>query len=382
MMKTRAAGWTIVVAVGLSCGAPVMAVNWYSNTWDYRQQIVIDTNMIGSSGGLTNFPMLVTEANVDTGLWAHAQAGGTDILFTAENALTRLSHEIELYDAGSSQLCVWVRIPELSATTGTVLYMYYGNENAADQQDGTNVWARFVGVWHLSETNGTTAYDSSASGYHGTVSGGVTQDVQGAIDGADHFEKDQNGRVGCGQVDALDYETNSFSWAFWAKHEETNGLDTHPCGKGYMDKHPAHRGFAVQYMGAGPWVRAHLGDEGTIQKYYMNVPWAFTSDWHHVAVTVNREGSRVKGYMNGVEEMSVGISAAITNVASTTEFRIGNDSTGRDWQGKVDEVRILNGALSHGWITAEYNNQSAPGSFYSVGVETSKPKPGIMFLLK
>ena len=35
--------------------------------------------------------------------------------------------------------------------------------------------------------------------------------------------------------------------------------------------------------------------------------------------------------------------------------------------GELDEVRISRIARSDGWIETEYNNQSVPGSFYSVG---------------
>jgi len=85
-------------------------------------------------------------------------------------------------------------------------------------------------------------------------------------------------------------------------------------------------------------------------------------------VTVDRPGARIKGYVNSTQEMSSAISG-ITNITSTKEFKIGDDGNGYDWQGKVDEVRILNGVLGQDWITTEYNNQEQPATFYSVGSE-------------
>lgn len=35
--------------------------------------------------------------------------------------------------------------------------------------------------------------------------------------------------------------------------------------------------------------------------------------------------------------------------------------------GSLDEIRLSNVARSASWITAEYNNQSSPSTFYSVG---------------
>jgi hypothetical protein len=40
-------------------------------------------------------------------------------------------------------------------------------------------------------------------------------------------------------------------------------------------------------------------------------------------------------------------------------------------QGAEDEIHISNTVRSANWIAAEYNNQSNPGAFYSVGTETT-----------
>jgi hypothetical protein len=40
--------------------------------------------------------------------------------------------------------------------------------------------------------------------------------------------------------------------------------------------------------------------------------------------------------------------------------------------GAIDEVRISNITRNAGWISTEYNNQSNPASFYSVGSEVQR----------
>jgi trimeric autotransporter adhesin len=48
----------------------------------------------------------------------------------------------------------------------------------------------------------------------------------------------------------------------------------------------------------------------------------------------------------------------------------GTDGGGGDYlNGILDEVRISKIARSAGWITTEYRNQNAPGTFYTVGAE-------------
>ena len=53
---------------------------------------------------------------------------GDDILFMDNIDLAKqLKHEIEFYDNISGRLISWVKIPVLSDTTDTTIYMYYGN---------------------------------------------------------------------------------------------------------------------------------------------------------------------------------------------------------------------------------------------------------------
>ena len=57
-----------------------------------------------------------------------------------------------------------MNVPTLSPASDTVLYVYYGNPAAANQQNPAGVWdANYEAVWHLS--NGTTlsGNDSTAT---------------------------------------------------------------------------------------------------------------------------------------------------------------------------------------------------------------------------
>jgi len=90
-------------------------------------------------------------------LWLHAQGDGEDIAFTGADGSNQLSHEIESYNTNTTEMAIWVRIPELSGAEDTVLYLYYGNPAASSQEDTGAVWiADYAGVWHLSETNAGT----------------------------------------------------------------------------------------------------------------------------------------------------------------------------------------------------------------------------------
>jgi hypothetical protein len=81
------------------------------------------------------------------------------------------------------------------------------------------------------------------------------------------------------------------------------------------------------------------------------------------------------GYVNAAQDGT----AAANGPANTAAIAI---NIGRDpnaaagyWNGVIDEARIASVARSADWITTEYNNQSAPGTFETLGTEVSTARP-------
>ncbi|HTY53071.1 MAG TPA: DUF2341 domain-containing protein [Methanomicrobiales archaeon] len=125
--------------------APVATQQWSDCGWNYRKAITIDHTKVVADQA--DFPVLVNLAS-DASLAAHAQPSGNDILFTLSDEKTKVPHKIESYSSTSGALVAWVRVPVLSSTTDTVLYMYYGDPSAAVQQDTSGDWSyRFRGTW-------------------------------------------------------------------------------------------------------------------------------------------------------------------------------------------------------------------------------------------
>jgi hypothetical protein len=85
-------------------------------------------------------------------------------MFMELDGVTKLDHEIERYNSSSGELIAWVKIPLLSSTTDTVIYMYYGNPDATDQQNIEGVWSNgFVGVYHMVEETGNINNSASST---------------------------------------------------------------------------------------------------------------------------------------------------------------------------------------------------------------------------
>ncbi len=117
----------------------------------YRKRLVVDHTRV-LNRDQANFPVLISLTDADLKATTHgghaATDEGEDFFFTLPDGETRLAHEIAAYDSDAGRLKAWVRVPELSCSEDTVLYLCYGNLEA--EQDGGEVWdAHYRMVMHL-----------------------------------------------------------------------------------------------------------------------------------------------------------------------------------------------------------------------------------------
>jgi len=139
---------------------------WWNLNWEFRKPITIYHSNVTSD--LANFPVLVNITDSD--LATKAQVGGDDIVFTDTSGL-KLDHEIEYYNGTSGLLVAWIRIPDLSSTTDTVIYMYYGNPDALNQESVQQVWdADYMMTQHFNER-----YENGECRFWGMIAGTLPQ---------------------------------------------------------------------------------------------------------------------------------------------------------------------------------------------------------------
>lgn len=80
---------------------------------------------------------------------------------------------IGAYDGGFSDLDIWDARVHNAELTQAEIDLLVANPNALTGHE--------VGMWHLDEGAGLTAFDSSGNGQHGTISGGVSQSTQDVV---------------------------------------------------------------------------------------------------------------------------------------------------------------------------------------------------------
>lgn len=352
--------------------------------WPYHKTITIDHTKVGT-GGVTDFPVLINITDND--LKTKALASGNDILFTDAAGTTKLAHEIERYNSSTGELIAWVKVPNVSSATDTVINMYYGNPSASSQQSSSQVWdANFRMVQHLQETGnaGTTLFDSTANGNNGTVIGNPsfpTYLANEKIDGARNHPGS-----GTGTRPVLEFPhssslaiTGSITAEAWAYIES---------GQPAPDHNPVifkgtQIGWGANYLfriAAGPggsmtWGVTCGGNEG-----WFEAGAPVFNQWAHYALTY--DGTTTRAYINGVlQTISNNAGGATTcsgqalNITAAAPVRSGY-TPGRSTpteeaflKGRTDELRISSTARSVAWLLTEYNNQNSPSTFYSISSE-------------
>ncbi|UCG02381.1 MAG: DUF2341 domain-containing protein, partial [Candidatus Heimdallarchaeota archaeon] len=154
-------------------------IEWHYPGLKCRKEITIDSTKVSGSS-LSNFPVLIDLEDIDLHYPHNVQPDGDDILFCDDTG-AKLDHEIELFDqvgnGTHAHLVAWVRIPTLSGTDDTQVFMYFGNSGMSSQANPTGVWnSNFKGVWHLNQ-NHSTQIDSTSYDNDGTTSGLSSDDL-------------------------------------------------------------------------------------------------------------------------------------------------------------------------------------------------------------
>ena len=330
---------------------------WYNSMWSNRMAITIDHTKVSGPGNLINFAMLfsVTDPNLRTVANGGkvGKSDGTDIMFTASDGVSKLDHELESFSASTGQVNAWVRLASLSPTADTVIYVYYGNVYAADQQNKTSVWDNnYRLVWHLGNGTVLSGADSTNMGNNGVAYGGA---------GA--------GKIGggaAGMVEAVSTalpsgdETRTLEC--WFQITANTGSDQAICGMGRNSGQGTT--FSFLYSPAGSTI--YLDSSGATQSF----PFTNDSNWHHLAASYSRglglQNAAV--YLDGVLKSTMGQNGTLTTSSPTyVDVHHNPASPQNEMAGVVDEFRISTMARSAGWILTEYNNQNSPNTFFSVG---------------
>ena len=336
-----------------------------AGVYRYRRLILVDHTQVSGPTDLANFPVLVSETDAALRTTSNGgkveSASGFDIVFRGADGIA-LDHEVERYDGVTGNLIAWVRVPSLKTSSNTGLYIYYGNNQISSSQENPNgVWnANYRAVWHLKEnpTSGAPQFlDSTANPNNGTASAlNAGHQVAGKIDGSLLFDDGSARHVNVPHHASLQL-ANNMTVSAWVRKLDCAG----------------DVGVIVNKWGPGADKNYWLGKEnGTDLVFNVDIgqkviaPLAPLCDslWHHVQGVADVTGGRVRLFVDGTERNTAPYDGVSNTGTWVHQIGKSSDVGGQEWNGGIDEVRVVAAALPADWIATEYNNQSSPSTFY------------------
>lgn len=346
-----------------------------SSGWERKHPITIQSSQVVGSGSHTNFPVLITLDNLNTEVVDNgsnsAKVNGDDIIFTSDgnsDGSNRLSCQIVEFVAdatGGNRRCqIWVKIPSLSTSTNTTIYIHYKNPSAtqpaSDAVYGSeSVWTNYDFVSHNIKTEASNGYTITLNNEAANVAGKFTTNVSD-FNGTTNYHT-----TGLNSIDFTTARTISF----WFNYDDTSTF------KRMMQIKQNSPDAHIQFVKNGDFIifGVHDNDAADIPntRNKVNSSSISSGSWYHTVATYANLTSSPTLRINKTNQTQTDANTLSPGSATTNQLWFGmrSDSSGY-YNGKLQTLKIASTTLSSDYTDTEYNNQNSPSTFAIEGSST------------
>lgn len=359
----------IVALIGMQVGyvQPSQANNLPG--YDNKKVITIQESKIPDGNNLIDFPVLLYHTDADLRTIPNGgyveYSDGRDIRAALADG-TELDQELELYDPATGEIALWVRYPSLPSTNDAEIHLYFGNSSISNDPSTPSTWSsNYNGVYHFDgNTNNAALSNYNAQRFNTqTTNNGFIGSAEAFDGNYDFLEID----------DEVIPEQGGWTISLWGKMNTVaseqyffhlRGKDGEHFDLRYRNENWESHKTRWQYNDRDQTRYNRASDNNQLSP----------NTWVHFVAIGEWEGNSTQLYIDGVlvdsdnsymgrsfqRQRDLIIGAERRNNASNPQVQ-------NELNGVIDELRILHTQLSVQWIEAEYNNQSDPGSFYTIG---------------
>jgi hypothetical protein len=343
----------LLVLIVLFLFAVQVKADWLSG-WAYRKQITINHSKIDSD--LTDFQMAVIINSSDTNFWNHCNSR-ENLVFTSSDGTTELYSEVERFDNTTDKLEAWVRVPSVSSSADTIIYMYYDSSSPTHgKADSTSTWGGhdYRGVWHYKDS-GTTVYDSSGNHNNG-IKTGTVNNVNGKISQGYDFPNQDNSFIGVNSSSTSLNFHQSGTFMYWIKVNTYQNFGNYRTANDWET-------YWLDYIGNNSygeynWLEAYLFINGAWKSIKVNNFFDGTGVWTHVAQVYDYTAGGYHLYKNGVEVGKLSVSGNLGSSVSDLWLSGTNYPSFYSVNATYDEPKILAEALSAAFVKAIVNSEN------------------------
>jgi hypothetical protein len=339
---------------------------------------VMISGTFDGTGGIPNLKYVGNSGHVQN-------ANGYDIYFYSDislSAASRLCVERESYSATSGAVIFWVKVPTLSYTADTVIYIAYGDSSIVTDpnNDGTygktSVWTNYNNVYHLNQN----AKDSTANANDGTLGGSV---LPSALSGGGYQFAGGHGntpgdynRIDIGHPSSFNFKYDSEFTLILIFKSSKNDTQNH---------------FVFANADATPYagrIYCYMPSiTGNVNLYFFIVDTnsKVKGTLGNTVVNDNNKHIAAMTYKNNVAANYVdgNIQPATYNDTMTGDFYMASTKVSlgarydsnltpkwiSDLNGNIYQLINIKTAVTADWLNAFGNNYNSPSTFYAVGQE-------------
>jgi len=192
----------------------------------------------------------------------------------------------------------------------------------------STVYSIPVAEWHFDECNGTTVSDATGNGNNGNFVGNPTWTTDAISGCALHFDG-INDYISIPSSPTL-LPQNEIKLEAWVKR------DSNADGSIISKNGPYYLGIVNNKIDGRLYINGWHFVSGTTN--------LLLDQWYHLAMTYN--GSEIKLFVNGVEDVSAAVNGSIANIGSILTIGWGEPGVNFFFNGTIDEVLIDNSSTT------------------------------------
>lgn len=334
--------------------------------WKFNKTIKINTSNTGANtlNDLNNFPLLI-ELNDENFDFTNVKNDGSDIRFTRSDSII-LKYELERWDYINKEAIIWVNIDTIFGNSNNQLIkILWGNSLAHINNNPGEVFDTAYGysaVWHFSETS--TFDDDTYFQNNGTNNGSTNQ--SSAIGNGINFD----GGIDSNYIEIIPSASlrpkTAVTLQAWINPDSVNVSQMESFFGYTVDDTSTESGFSFAYA-FGNWkfliITTDMSADDVNDNPGTDVP---LDTWS--LITGTYDGSTIKVYLNGQLISSKNKTGNIDWDPLPAVCRIGmykDSNEAYEFNGGIDELRVMNKACSNDWIKLCYENQKANSTVIS-----------------
>lgn len=326
----------------------------------YLSKCPLTINASQVDNDVTDFPMLLVSSNFPSEIFGSSggmKSDGSDVRFATDTTgAIEIPREIVNVDKANNVLTVYVKVPSISSSVNTEIYVFWNNINAGEPGDGDPsqnilVWSDWYGILHFAnpQTGWKGILDSSRQWSNPSWTTGTITTEDGHAPGIQAVELNVTDGMSLPEpIEMLQSASSGgFIMSFWATFRPADGFATGTFMLG-------QNGVPVAWTSSN---RLQFGYSAVSGPGGASPDPVGTWRFYHVRIL-----SDISFYIDGLIANGFGSSLSPLNIMANLGGNTGCPTF------LISGVRFTRNTLSAiNQIPVRYDNESNPGAFVTTG---------------